>query len=365
VTAVSKHSQGKPDPDWKSHVIATVPSEKVVPDDPGHSYHLLDSGGGVATSEPARLDPATAQAARGASGVTSTGPNQGQKPAAVPPGMMDPSAIAAAQGTVVIGQPIEQPDRGHAILGALSQGDPNGLQPIGVGTLPILANSIEWGLGEWQQPSAKSGSPSPSPASNVYRIVKGGAGAVDWAQVPDLKGIGHSHPARQIDPNAKDLMTKKSGSGSMKLEDLFKVDQCRARVLPSTSDFHYTYSQGVEQHIVHTPYQIDAQTKEVFNPTEMRTVMVQQGQPLNFVINRKLMALEKDGFFYRGTLVATGGGSEVWRGGFLCMANFSAMPPDITGPPLSVPAPPPAAAQGGGSTSAGQIPPPDEKKKGC
>ena len=72
----------------------------------------------------------------------------------------------------------------------------------------------------------------------------------------------------------------------------------------------------------------------------MRTVIVTQGAPLAFVINRKMMALTNGGSQYQGTLIATAGGSPVGSYGYLAMASYTAFPPDMTGGPVQV-APPP------------------------
>ncbi len=61
---VSLHGVGAPPPGWESQEVASGPSERIAPDDPGHIYHLLADGRVVATTQPRLIDPATAAAAR-------------------------------------------------------------------------------------------------------------------------------------------------------------------------------------------------------------------------------------------------------------------------------------------------------------
>ncbi len=51
----SKHAAGPPPMGWQSQVVSRIASEKVIGDDPGHTYHLLKDGRGVATSTPRLL----------------------------------------------------------------------------------------------------------------------------------------------------------------------------------------------------------------------------------------------------------------------------------------------------------------------
>nr|MBA2321325.1 hypothetical protein [Deltaproteobacteria bacterium] len=55
---------------WQGRVVATVPSTDVRPDDPGHTYHVLDDGTGVATTQPSKLPPDVAQDAGAKAGKT-------------------------------------------------------------------------------------------------------------------------------------------------------------------------------------------------------------------------------------------------------------------------------------------------------
>ncbi len=60
-TERSSHAAGPPPPAWQSQVVATMPSENVRRDDPGHTYHILADGRAVATSQPVLLVPEVAQ----------------------------------------------------------------------------------------------------------------------------------------------------------------------------------------------------------------------------------------------------------------------------------------------------------------
>ena len=61
---VSRHATDRPPADWQGRVVASGPSTRVAPDDPGHTYNLLDDGRVVATTTPMFIDPATAAVAR-------------------------------------------------------------------------------------------------------------------------------------------------------------------------------------------------------------------------------------------------------------------------------------------------------------
>ncbi len=67
---VSKKEAGPAPQDWQGREVASVASEQVTSDDPGHIYHLLDDGQVVATSKPVLIDPKTAESVRKAKGHT-------------------------------------------------------------------------------------------------------------------------------------------------------------------------------------------------------------------------------------------------------------------------------------------------------
>lgn len=71
---VSRHAIGAAPGDWRAREIAAVPSAQVMPDDPGHVYHVLDDGDVVATTTPARVDPTAARAARAAAPTPAPAP---------------------------------------------------------------------------------------------------------------------------------------------------------------------------------------------------------------------------------------------------------------------------------------------------
>lgn len=68
-TKKSKHGGAPPAQDWRKKVAATIPSEKVVTDDPGHTYHVLKNGEAVATSEESKLNKETTDLAVERTGV--------------------------------------------------------------------------------------------------------------------------------------------------------------------------------------------------------------------------------------------------------------------------------------------------------
>lgn len=320
-------------PPQTSSVAATTPEddrEASLEGAPLQARRLLRSArdGGSAPASPeapaAEAAPATITGAalrkklhRSPGNSTSTAP---------PAGLADPQAIAAATATTVVGNAVADQGAGQSVLSKLSQGQPDALRGVGVGgDLPFVANSTEWGLGEWQA-AAPAGQ---APSAPKYCVVKGGAGAVNWDEVPDLKGVGHTHPARDINPWER--LNKDwggaAGDGTMTIDSIVANTTNRAKLLPSTSDFHYTFDNDVEKHMVHSPYQIDPTTKQVYNPNNTHNIVIQQGQPLAFLIEKAKMRKVADG--YEGELVALAGGSEVWRKSFSCIAAYVGFPPDI------------------------------------
>ncbi|MCO4762569.1 MAG: hypothetical protein KC502_13745 [Myxococcales bacterium] len=65
---VSKKAVAAAPSSWRDRVIAEVPSEQVAPEDPGHTYHVLDDQTVVSTSDPAVVDNDTAAKAANAAG---------------------------------------------------------------------------------------------------------------------------------------------------------------------------------------------------------------------------------------------------------------------------------------------------------
>jgi|GEM_PF-3208361 len=59
---LSAHAVGEAPSSWQARVVDTFPSAQINPDDPGHTYHLLDDETVVSTSEPATVDEETANA---------------------------------------------------------------------------------------------------------------------------------------------------------------------------------------------------------------------------------------------------------------------------------------------------------------
>jgi len=65
---VSRHADGAAPANFRGRIEATVPSG---PDDPGHSYHVLDDGTGVAESTPKRLKQSKTNAVMAQAGLSS------------------------------------------------------------------------------------------------------------------------------------------------------------------------------------------------------------------------------------------------------------------------------------------------------
>ena len=75
---VSQKAVAAAPPSWRDRVVAEIPSEQVAPDDPGHTYHVLDDQSVVSTSEPAVIDSDTATKAANVAGKKA---EQKQEPA--------------------------------------------------------------------------------------------------------------------------------------------------------------------------------------------------------------------------------------------------------------------------------------------
>ena len=71
--AVSKYADGSPPPGWQDQVGTKVDSALVSPDDPGHTYHLLEDGDGVATSKSSKLAKTKTEEAQAKSGFKPKG----------------------------------------------------------------------------------------------------------------------------------------------------------------------------------------------------------------------------------------------------------------------------------------------------
>jgi hypothetical protein len=69
---VSKHETGPAPQGWEGREVASVASEQVTSDDPGHVYHLLADGQVVATTKPVVIDSKTAESVRKAKGDTTS-----------------------------------------------------------------------------------------------------------------------------------------------------------------------------------------------------------------------------------------------------------------------------------------------------
>jgi hypothetical protein len=52
---ISKYADGEPPAGWEAKVATKTPSEGVMPDDPGHTYHLLEDGTAVVTTKAKKL----------------------------------------------------------------------------------------------------------------------------------------------------------------------------------------------------------------------------------------------------------------------------------------------------------------------
>jgi hypothetical protein len=161
---------------------------------------------------------------------------------------------------------------------------------------------LEWGLGE-------------RPDGEMV-VIKGQAGGVDWGPHPDLTARAHSHPFHE----GRELVDVDPATGGHKIDDIVEGatgkrtaegrDQNRVRLMPSPRDVAYMADNGIDGHVVHTPYRhvgdgVIANPKPGMNdPTVDFTLgtPVQEG------------GLSENLPIYKTKMTATDGQSVLWEG---------------------------------------------------
>lgn len=146
----------------------------------------------------------------------------------------------ASTENAVIGHQVSLTD-GLTIIERLNRGDASALASVGLavtGKLP--GGNVEFGLG--------------LTVDGTTVVVRGSKTAeVDWTQLPGLKPIAHTHP--DVVGNNLPIV---DGERSIRIADLLaKADlpsPTREKIFPSGGDVITMFVDGVDGHLVHTPF---------------------------------------------------------------------------------------------------------------
>jgi len=142
----------------------------------------------------------------------------------------------------IVGSPLTSIDAGHAIMRDLTRHRFESLSTVGLEVSPgvTLDANVEFGLGRT--------------SDGNYLVVRGEGAAVDWARLPGLEPVAHTHPSTK----KNDLPTDEAGQRHVSLHRLLSdtPDPLIARdlVFPSAPDFGVMARLGLREHRVFTPY---------------------------------------------------------------------------------------------------------------
>jgi hypothetical protein len=152
---------------------------------------------------------------------------------------------------VPVGEPVSTVEDGRKILQRLAAGDVSALGDIGV-KVPegFDPQTCEWGLGRT--------------ADGELIIVKGAADRIDPNQLPGVELLEHTHPFN--DDSSKGYANALTGDGSVAA--MFEPQNYTDRVhfFPSPADIQYCAQNGIDGHLVHTPFVVTGEGT-IGNPT--------------------------------------------------------------------------------------------------
>ncbi len=149
---------------------------------------------------------------------------------------------------VAIGNRVEGEAQGKKILRKLAAGDRSAFTDLGMDAPPhdFDLRSVEWGLGQL-------------PDGN-FIIIRGEAGAVDWAGFKGVRPVSHSHPltpGKMLDkPVTFHELVQGGGTNEVN----------KVNVFPSAADVQFTAKNGLGDHTVQTPY-VNKGGGKIGNPT--------------------------------------------------------------------------------------------------
>jgi hypothetical protein len=150
------------------------------------------------------------------------------------------AAAIASQPNRLVGRPLPSVAAGEDLLRRLNRGDLAALADIGAEAPAAVPHGMEWGLGA-------------TPEGRTV-LVRGEEDAVDWARLPGIIPLAHSHPPRaggHLPPDA-------TGARRMPLAELSRATSVpllnRAIIMPSGADIAVMSTRGVPDHLVVTPF---------------------------------------------------------------------------------------------------------------
>jgi hypothetical protein len=186
-------------------------------------------------------------------------------------------------------------DDGRRLLRRLVTGDRTALHELGYDSFPetLSTKQVEWGLGRrWD---------------GVIAVVLGSGGDVDWAKLPHIKPLSHSHP---LNPRAKLLGPK--GDGIVSIDALGDLSADLTHLFPSAADISVMARGGIRDHHVHTPF-VSLGGDRVSNPQAGEAAPT-----VDFVIEKAKYVgrweSAEDLGVYRATITAKAEGQVLWRG---------------------------------------------------
>ena len=184
---------------------------------------------------------------------------------------------------------------GREVMRRLAAGDRTALGEIGYDTFPsnLETNKVEWGLARrWD---------------GALTVVLGGFTDINWAVLPHMKPLSHSHPFMP-----QMALKGRTGDGAVRIDELADLSDDMRHLFPSAADFGLMARGGIRDHVVHTPF-VARPDGRVTNPGAGET-----GPTVDFVIEKstyvgRWAGAEEVGV-YRATVTARTPDGTIWRG---------------------------------------------------
>jgi hypothetical protein len=210
----------------------------------------------------------------------------------------DPTAPRAPTAALDVIGTVPSAAEGHEIMRRLAAGDATALEPFGV-PASGPTDQVEWGLGQM-------------PDGTVH-LVRGRSGDVDFDQIPGMKALAHSHPF--VKDGASRALKAATTAQGVAVDALLRGDmKDRVHFLPSTGDLGYFALNGVQTHIVYTPY-VHLGDGRVGNPTgdtppsQRIEIIVQDSFIAGHAADRPSVPA-----FGANIIVRAGDGTVIWSG---------------------------------------------------
>ncbi|MBA3461248.1 MAG: DUF4157 domain-containing protein [Deltaproteobacteria bacterium] len=144
--------------------------------------------------------------------------------------------------TTVVGS-VHSEAVGHQMLRKLVNGEAEALRAVGIEPPPGFdSRKSEWALGRRE-------------SDGEIVLIKGDKGEVNWADIPGVKDIAHSHPLYDPVTGQPRLISGAKGDGTVNIHDLASFDMMDLiHLMPSTGDLRFVALNGRGGHRLHTPY---------------------------------------------------------------------------------------------------------------